>query len=59
MLTLKEIRENKQGQIQECFSTNDAQIREVTFTYAGTEGTLDSFLTSLITHYAKKENIID
>ena len=59
MLKLKGITKNEKGQIQEIFETDNKRFKQVKFTYIGTENSLDNFLTTLITNYAKEHGIID
>lgn len=58
MLKIVEIKKNDQGQIQECFTTNNPRIKNVTFTYAGKEDDMDNFLQSLIIDYSRNEKLI-
>lgn len=59
LLKLKEITKNEKGQFQEIFKTDNKRFKQVKFIYVGTENSLDSFLTTLLTDYAKKHEIID
>lgn len=58
MLNLQEIKKNEKGHMQECFSTNNPRIKNVTFTYVGKEKDIDSFLKSLILDYGRKEKMV-
>lgn len=53
-IKLKEVREGK-----EIFITDNPRIKELTFTYAGSDDDLTEILKVMILDYARKKKIID